>query len=297
MHGFICILRLALNSILLISCAILVFSTTVNGWTHRLKEEVVTPRGWIRLGQPPQSHMIHLRIGLPQLKFDQLEKQLFEVSDPHHHNYGKHLSKEEVEALVAPHQNSIDIVDDWLESVGIPGNHLARSPAGDWVMINISISLAEEMLNTVSAWLQCSVQRRTQVTYVQKYYVWQHVSSGDRLVRTTRYCLPVHLHKHIDVIQPTTIFSRFKAQKSMIVLPSPDAEIVEPNAETKKQFGAAGASVDATCNRTITISCLQQLYNAVGYTPSSDIGNSIGIASYLVFLSVVGKDCNSKFLY
>jgi len=46
-------------------------------------------------------------------------KHLYEVSDPDHERYGAHLSKEEVEALVAPHQESVDLVDEWLQSHGI----------------------------------------------------------------------------------------------------------------------------------------------------------------------------------
>jgi tripeptidyl-peptidase-1 len=42
-----------------------------------------------------------------------------------------------------------------------------------------------------------------------------------------------------------------------------------------------GLTVDASCNTTITITCLQQIYNAVGYTPSAGIGNSVGISGYL----------------
>lgn len=42
----------------------------------------------------------------------------------------------------------------------------------------------------------------------------------------------------------------------------------------------SGLTVNASCNTTITISCLQQLYNFVGFQPSS-LGNSIGITGYL----------------
>lgn len=42
-----------------------------------------------------------------------------------------------------------------------------------------------------------------------------------------------------------------------------------------------GVSVDASCNTTITITCLKQLYNAVGFTPSATNGNQIGITGYL----------------
>jgi tripeptidyl-peptidase-1 len=147
MRGFKHVLRIA--SFLLVSCAVLA-STTIRDWTFRLKEKVGTPRGWTRLNEPSPLHIIRLRIGLSQPGFRELEKQLLEISDPYHHDYGKYLSKEEVDELAAPHKNSIVIVDEWLESFGIAKSHVARSPANDWVMINVSVTLAEEMLNTVS---------------------------------------------------------------------------------------------------------------------------------------------------
>jgi len=61
--------------------------------------------------------------------------------------------------------------------------------------------------------------------------------------------------------------------------------IVEVDSQINKIFNkVSGASVDASCNRTITISCLQQLYNTIGYVPSTQVGNSIGITGYLVIL-------------
>jgi len=116
---------------------------------RKVKETVIPPRGWVQHSTPPSHHTIVLRIGLPQPNFHVLEKHLYEVSDPDHERYGAYLSKEEVETLVAPHQESIDIVDEWLQSHGIGENDLARSPARDWVTIKIPVNLAEKMLGTV----------------------------------------------------------------------------------------------------------------------------------------------------
>ena len=44
---------------------------------------------------------------------------------------------------------------------------------------------------------------------------------------------------------------------------------------------ASGGQVDASCTSTITISCLQQLYNAVGYVPLANTGNQIAATGYL----------------
>ena len=100
------------------------------------------------------------------------------------------------------------------------------------------------------------------------------MEDGDYLVRTTSYSLPVHLHEHIDVIQPTNIFARFKPKKSNVVWlgNAPD--------QLEVSEAASSTGVSASCNQTITIQCLQQIYNTKGYEPSAK-KNSIGITGYL----------------
>ncbi|KAJ7639339.1 tripeptidyl peptidase A [Roridomyces roridus] len=225
---------------------------------HKVKEELgAPPRGWAIHSPAPADHFIQLRIALPQPNFRVLEEHLYAVSDPEHERYGQHLSKEEVEELVAPHSESVDAVNEWLASHGIQED-IGRSPAGDWLTIRIPLSKAEEMLNT-------------------KYHVWQH-TDGDYLVRTTSYSLPAAVYDHVELIQPTTLFGRFKPQKSSIKSISK-----VQSAQNSPAIGdmATGATVDASCNTTVTITCLRQIYNAVGYTPSAHVGNSIGITGYL----------------
>ncbi|KAG6861868.1 hypothetical protein C0995_011165 [Termitomyces sp. Mi166 len=231
---------------------------------HKVKETIIPPRGWSNGGIPPADHKIVLRIGLPQPNFHILEKHLYEVSDPDHERYGDYLSKEETEALVAPHQSSIDAVEEWLGYYGIGGTDLMRSPAKDWVTITIPVRLAEEMLDT-------------------KYNVWKH-TSGDQIVRTTSYSLPENLHEHIDVVQPTTMFGRFKRDRSTIVWLDEEAEETVQKAQsfaTSITDPVSGSVVDPSCNTTITVNCLKQLYNAVGFTPKPASNNSIGITGYL----------------
>ena len=117
---------------------------------YSVKEEVSSPRGWVKHSQPSPDHYITLRIGLPQPNFHVLEKNLYEVSDPDHERYGQHLSKSEVEALVAPHPESLHLVNEWLGTFGVDEDSLVRSPAKDWVTLKVPVSLAEKMLDTVS---------------------------------------------------------------------------------------------------------------------------------------------------
>ncbi|KAG7098096.1 hypothetical protein E1B28_000070 [Marasmius oreades] len=250
------VLTLALASFSLAGSTIHVPSTST------VKESVLPPRGWAQHNRPHPDHKIELRIGLPQPNFHILEEHLYEISDPFHERYGQHLSKEEVEELVAPHPESIDSVTAWLASHGFQEADLERSPAKDWVYLTVPVSVAEKLLDTT-------------------YYVWKHVESGDEFVRTTSYSLPDHLHAHIDVIQPTTMFARFKGMKTTIHSVEDAVKEFQPPKLDSSLNADAHVPVDPTCNTTITISCLQQLYNAVGYTPSANINNSIGITGYL----------------
>jgi len=99
---------------------------------------------------PSPDHTITLRIGLPQPNFPVLAAHLYEVSDPNHARYGAYLSKQEVEALVAPQQETIQVVDEWLTSHGVDLGAVKRSTAKDWVILTVSVDSAEKMLDTVS---------------------------------------------------------------------------------------------------------------------------------------------------
>jgi tripeptidyl-peptidase-1 len=117
---------------------------------YRLKESIAPPRGWLKVASPPAEHILHLRIGLPHSNFDELERHLSEISDPSHSRYGQHLSKAEVEELLTPKKESLDLVDEWLASHGVGKDDCSRSSAKDWVIVKVPIRLAEKMLNTVS---------------------------------------------------------------------------------------------------------------------------------------------------
>ncbi|QRW02045.1 tripeptidyl-peptidase I [Ceratobasidium sp. AG-Ba] len=141
------------------------------------------PRGWRFHSKAPAAYPLKLRIALPQPNFAKLERELYE-----------HLSPEEVNALVAPHPNSLSSVDEWLGSHGFEPSTLERSPARDWVTIVLPVSKAEEMLAT-------------------EYGIWEHAETGEKIVRTTEYSVPEALHAHIHLITPTTMFGALAGTK------------------------------------------------------------------------------------
>lgn len=200
-------------------------------------------------------------------------------SDPFHERYGNYLSVEEVNSLAAPHQQSVDAVEGWLASHGFLNEDFVRSPANDWVKVKVPVQVAELMMNAV-CYLSSKLTHLTELL-LQEYHVWVHSDTGKAIIRTTQYSLPSEVFAHVDFIQPTTLFS---APRKMSVGLHQYADVpadADPNAPPISVPSAYKGQVDASCNSTITISCLQQLYNMVGYTPSAHNGNKIGITAYL----------------
>ncbi|KZP30472.1 subtilisin-like protein [Athelia psychrophila] len=209
------------------------------------------PSGWELQGPAPEEHRINLRVGLKQDKLEELIASLYEVSEPEHPKYGKHLSVEEVNALVAPHPSTLDLVDSWLTHHGVDTASADRTFSKDWVSMSVSVAQAEAMLGA-------------------KYGVYRHITTEEYVVRTTSYSIPTELHSHIDVIAPTTYF--------------PNTRSMRANSFRMKGLKSVEGSIDAaqyTCKQAIQPSCLQTLYNSTGYTPKSAGKNKIAVAGYL----------------
>ncbi|KAG8735912.1 hypothetical protein FRC10_010012 [Ceratobasidium sp. 414] len=150
---------------------------------HTLHE---VPTGWKAIDRAPAEHLIDMRIGLKQARMAELLSTLTELSDPIHPRYGKHLSKAEVDELVAPRSETVETVEKWLNTHGV--NVTSRSAAGDWLHVTVPVARAEQMLNT-------------------RYNVYRH-TSGSHIVRSESYALPRSLDSHIDLVQPTTFFGK-----------------------------------------------------------------------------------------
>ena len=234
------------------------------------------PPGWKIHSPAPLDHRFHLNIGLKQARFDELATALYEVSDPTHHQYiyisplsridthakisaryGKHLSKEAVNDFVAPHPDSVQLVESWLDAHDLNLASARRSAAGDWITLTVSVSQAERILGA-------------------KYDTYYHADSDDYVVRTMNYSLPAILHEHIAVVAPTTYFGTMKSMKATSFIQS------QPSNTSDELHGPdPSTTVPASCSRVITPTCLQDLYGTSNYVPSATNTNSLGIAGYL----------------
>lgn len=167
--------------------------------TYAVKECHPVPRGWTEVGAADKSETINLQFGLKQGNEGTIEQHLVEVSDPGHYRYGQHLSAEEINTIIEPSSETVNSVREWLLQNNVTSINF--NTAKDWISIPVSIEDAERLLQT-------------------KYKVFMH-NDGDTLVRAPEFSLPLHLHEHVDVVQPTNSFFRGMAR------PKPRAELVK----------------------------------------------------------------------
>ncbi|RDL38636.1 Tripeptidyl peptidase [Venustampulla echinocandica] len=228
-----------------------------------VKESHFLPSKWERVGPAPADHVVNLQIGLKQSQFDELERHLHEVSDPDHGRYGQHLSVSEVNDLTKPSDDTWDLVHDWLLGNGIHPSRLQYNPAKDWISVSLPINAVESLLDT-------------------KYSVFGH-EDGDYLVRTPEWSLPQHLHKHIDVVQPTNSF--FRPQKLGRMLKTVE-EISEKQwhplpSPSPPKYTPGGDAVSVCNTSAVTPLCLRTLYGTVDYVPQVPGKNKVGLTDYL----------------
>ena len=245
------------------------------------------PKGWEVVGPAPLEQRLTVRIGLNQGGIDDLVAHLYMASAPSHHRYaafdvcshaqltfdhlryGQHLTKEQVDALSAPHPDSTGLVEDWLSHHDLlhnPESQLTRSSSGDWISLSVPVGRLEQMLGT-------------------KYHVYKHSATETTIIRTIGYSLPSILHDHVTVVTPSTYFGHPKphhktsfVQRIEGVLPGGVDGVT--NLVTNSGDSNNNSAVSPTCNDQITPSCLNALYN-ISYTPVSTKNNSLGVAGYL----------------
>ena len=142
------------------------------------------PSGFVQTGAASPDTQLKLRLALVQKDTAGLIDSLYAVSTPGSASYGQHLSKEQVESFVAPAPQTAQAVNAWLQGAGV--NATTISPAGDWLSIDVPVSLANELFNT-------------------EFTLFTHTETGKETIRTLSYSIPSELVGHLDFVHPTVM--------------------------------------------------------------------------------------------
>lgn len=173
--------------------------------------------------------------------------------------------RSEAEELVGPHEDTVNAVHEWLEGHGInSATDVSRNSAGDWISVRLPLERVEKMLEA-------------------EYKLYRHSETGEGIVRTLSYSLPRDLHDHIDLVQPTTMFDNMRKMRATFHVNDGPIEVSDQLQSARPDLtGPAGQNISASCNTTITPTCLMQLYRTEGYVPqAADKGNRVGVTGYL----------------
>ncbi|TQV92820.1 family S53 protease-like protein [Cordyceps javanica] len=191
-----------------------------------LFEKLTAPAsGWVAHGPAPAEAVLNMHIGLKQKDIKGLEKKLLDISSPSSPNYGKWLSKEEVEQYTAPSATTTSLVKLWLAAYGITGDAV-RQPSPDWISFDVPVRKAESLLQT-------------------RYSLFHGEDDDQVTARALEYSVPRLLHDHIDTIQPTTVFHADFGPKEGAVAPAP----------------VSARAAGSACPDGVTAECISDYYN------------------------------------
>ncbi|KAI1366909.1 peptidase S8/S53 domain-containing protein [Xylaria arbuscula] len=144
------------------------------------------PKGWAMDGPAAQDEIIELRFNLAKKNVAQFQELALNIATPGHAQYGKHLTLEQIDAIVAPKSESKDLLFQWLGDHSLVDGATMNS-RGNVVKVNATISQAEALLRA-------------------SYNSYTNAKTGAKASRTLSVHVPEALVGHIDVIQPTTFF-------------------------------------------------------------------------------------------
>ncbi|KJA14600.1 hypothetical protein HYPSUDRAFT_194935 [Hypholoma sublateritium FD-334 SS-4] len=217
------------------------------------EQRSAAPVGFVKGTAAPAAKVLNLRLALKQSDMAGLEKALFDVSTPGSALYGQHLTKEEVEAFVAPAAETVSLVQEWLAANDITAKTI--SPAGDWLQFSIPVSQANTLLQA-------------------DFTVFDHPETGTQLTRTLAYSIPAALQGHVDLIHPTITFDNPLANLPVVSSPKILKEAIPDAAELESR------AVPASCATKVTPACLQAFYG-IPTTLATQSSNTLGVSGFI----------------
>jgi len=208
---------------------------------------------------PSSDYPMDLRFSLrPQPENTRILEEVLFSNHPSHPlwTHRKHLSKDEVARLAAPHRDSVERFQMYLARHGVNSTSLVYSEEdisrATATLPRVSVQLAERLLGT-------------------RYRVYENAKTGREIIRATEYSLPADVHGDIDWVQPTNYFGKVTTYRRT-------SHIEPPSPVTGNELSFS----DAVSNSThITLSVLKDIYNFAHFTPtanSSITKNLLGIA-------------------
>lgn len=205
-----------------------------------------------------------------------------QVSDPESPRYGRHLSNDAVNAMVAPTRESVASVLSHLASAGAATT--ATTPNADMLEAVLSVGAAEALLGC-------------------EYYEWRHAASGETALRAARYSLPRSLAPAVAAVAPTVMLHTPGASRGprRVTVARPDAFINTPKT-LRAMYGidsTQGDPTKAAGNKQAVTAFLGQRYcpsDFAGFQSKFLNASALGYNLSTAQLTLKGDDGGKFFL-
>lgn len=182
-----------------------------------------------------------------------------------------------ISLTVALNYQNLDQLESKLISVSTPGHpeygkHLDLNdinvlfpPASDASVVSWLKDAGISQIHTTGSSVNFATTVGTANKLLNTNFAYYSDGAGQKL-RTTQYSIPDHLAGDIDLISPTTYFGKTTAVRSVVSIAN---------------TGVKSIDVDASCNKSITPSCLKELYGVGDYVPDPASGSRVAFSSFL----------------
>ncbi|KAH9063919.1 subtilisin-like protein [Lactarius vividus] len=212
------------------------------------------PPNWESLGHPSAGTTIDLHFALKPYHENALVDALYEVSDPKSPKYGAHFSKQQVAQLVAPHTETLGLINSWLEHHGVPSSTISMTHGSSWLTLTgVPVSQANELLGA-------------------SYQLYRPTGTNDTsILRTVGYALPAVLHTHVQTVIPTTCFASTRTRRQ-----TPRRRTLEATTDM-----ASRTALQSRDGHEVTPSELRSLYRTAAYVPAATDRNVLAVAGFM----------------
>uniref|UniRef100_A0A7S4Q8B6 subtilisin n=1 Tax=Alexandrium monilatum TaxID=311494 RepID=A0A7S4Q8B6_9DINO len=204
---------------------------------------------WAKGDRPPQDHEVTVTVvlRLDEGRREELERTFWEVSDPTHPRYGRHLNSEALAKLLAVPEERAERVRSYFLAAG--AREAAASPSRDMISVVMPVRVAEAALQTTLHLYSHKERRQTQIV---------RASAG--------YSLPADIARDVMMVGELLQFPRLRP-KSTILQAGPKGRGRWPN-----------ACDAAACRGLVTPAVLSQRYK-LGQGNATN-GNSMAVAEF-----------------
>lgn len=107
------------------------------------------PRGWLQDDTKlvdKDAARIKLRVHLVNQDMDKFQELAMNIATPGHGMYGQHMSQKMIDGIIAPKDESGEMVMEWLADKGL-GSYATYSNRGDSVIVEASVAQVEKLLD------------------------------------------------------------------------------------------------------------------------------------------------------